>query len=234
MQTTENKGTGLSICKTWLCEASNISLKCNRFQIDSPYEPCDRCRDAKPYRLRKPCFGDQITVASFFRLRKSFYYCWLNGYCLIAILPNTDPAFKSPLETTNRKQIFELSDISEALVPSRTLRLTQGIGLDLIVHVAEFIPIDGDKTSYQWKDDSGIQREMKMPPYCLTRLDIAQTNMYLYAINSKDLFLNEMLPKANDITWDTIRIAMRFATSNKVSLIGAINVLQAETNLPQI
>jgi hypothetical protein len=234
MQEIKSTGTGLLVRKTRLCKASNIWLKCNRFQVDSPYEPCHGCRNSKPYRNRMPCFRDKITAARFFRLRRLLYLGSLKTCCLIVILRNAGPAIQSPLETTNRKQILELSDVSGRSNSLRTLYLTQGIGQgigqELLVHVDTFTPIEGDKTAYEWRDDKGTQRKMEMPAYCLTDLETATGNMCLYATTSRDIFLDEMLSKSNDITWDTIRMAMRYVTTVEVSLTRIVCMLHTETD----
>lgn len=238
MQKIKITGTDLPARKTRLCKASNIWSKCNLFQVDSPYEPCHRCRNSKPYRNRMPCFRDKITAARFFRLRRSLCLGSLKTFCLIAILRNAGPAIQSPLETTNRKQIFELSDVSGRSNSMRTLLLTQGIGQgigqELLVHVDTFTPIEGDKTAYEWRDDEGTQRKMEMPAYCLTDLEIAAGNMCLYAMTSRDLFLDEMLSKSNEITWDTIRMAVQYATKVEVSFTRTACMLQTETDLSLI
>ncbi len=143
--------------------------------------------------------------------------CWL-----IAVLLHAGPAFQSPLETTNRKQVFELSDVSRPSKSTRILELTQGsgngFGQKLFVLADKFIPIEGDKIAYEWIDDKGEPRKMKMPAYCLTELEKAKEKMCLYAKTSEYLFLDEMLSESNEITWDTIRMARRYATKIGVSL----------------
>lgn len=73
----------------------------------------------------------------------------------------------------------------------------------------------GDKVSYTWTDDSGTHI-MEMPHYCLTELEKTKDNMMKYVRQTKDNYLY-LLKETNDLTWDTICMAIGFAASRKVS-----------------
>ena len=162
-----------------------------------------------------PCFQSKITEASFFRIRESHPQYANEDEPLIVII--IGPAAGVPLDATKRKQLFEeLSDIPKASESTRELLLTQDLGSYSSVLVSEFRPVEGDKTSYTWKTNSGSSITIEMPLYCLTSIEGTKAVMWKYLEDNGDKILEAILEYEKDIIWDTIRMATRFSFFQKV------------------
>ena len=130
------------------------------------------------------------------------------------------PGEETPLDT-RRMQVYELTNFSHPSSQIRQLQLMQGVGeIPLTVYAAEFIADQGDKTAYQWKTGSG-SHEMEMPRYCLTNLETVKTNVSAYIQESRSHYLRQ-LKDMNDVTWDHIRMAIRYADVRPVGLATAV------------
>lgn len=102
----------------------------------------------------------------------------------------------------------------------KELQFVQGVGVRLTVYAAEFAPDERDKTAYKWEDASGSHK-MDMPPYCLANLERIKPNVCQYIEQSSFLYLRQ-LQHTNDIIWDHILMASRYAEKRRV---GCANVL---------
>ena len=156
-----------------------------------------------------PCFQSDILDVGFFRLRKQplqHQRMQLNVW--------EGPSFLGPLYTS-RKQVYSLGNVARPGAIVKTIQLTQGFGATLTVYVSEFLFMEGDKVSYMWTNASGAH-VMEMPHYCLTELEKVKVNVMRYVRQTRNEYLY-LLKETNDLTWSTIRMAIHFAGSRRVS-----------------
>jgi hypothetical protein len=86
-----------------------------------------------------------------------------------------------------------------------------------MIYASEFVPLPGDKVSLTWKDERGNQREMKMPPFCLTNMQkvTAQVRQYIYL--AKQSYLESYARSSNDeLVKKTVGVAINYAKVNPV------------------
>jgi hypothetical protein len=136
-----------------------------------------------------------------------------------------------PLVTTEndtwtiRPEIFNLtpSELSTAIYTEcKVLEITQDYGLPLTLSVSEFIPIEGDQTSYIWTMD-GAEIELAMPCYAIT--NIPETKAAIEAYMDKNLvrYVDYFIGRAGILVWDTFQIAMRRAHARTVSILNLLS-----------
>jgi hypothetical protein len=89
-----------------------------------------------------------------------------------------------------------------------------------VIYASEFVPLPGDKVSLTWKDARGNQREMRMPPFCLTNMQkvTAQVCQYIYV--AKQSYLESYaLSSSDELERKTVKVAMEYAKAKPVGLI---------------
>ncbi|KAK4449885.1 hypothetical protein QBC34DRAFT_298388 [Podospora aff. communis PSN243] len=195
------------------CQGSK--RKCDLALKESLYVPCTRCSTSRLYKnvSPMPCFKSILKEVMFFR---------------------DGPAANEPFFTERFKRLT-IEDISKPNVPVRNLQLTQHVGHKLMIYASEFVPLPGDKVSLTWKDESGNQREMKMPPFCLTNMQkvTAQVRQYIYL--AKQSYL-ELYARSSDdeLVTKTVRVAISYAKAKPTSLVGMALDLWAISRMIEI
>ncbi|KAK0645707.1 hypothetical protein B0T16DRAFT_457705 [Cercophora newfieldiana] len=195
------------------CQGSK--RKCDLALKESLYVPCTRCSTSKLYKnvSPMPCFKSVLKEVMFFR---------------------DGPAANEPFFTERFKRLT-IEDISKPNVPVRNLQLTQGVGHKLMIYASEFVPLPGDKVSLTWKDPRGNEREMRMPPFCLTNMQkvTAQVRQYIYV--AKQSYLESYAMSSNDeLVANTVRMAMEYAKIKSGSLVSIALDLWAVSRMIEI
>jgi hypothetical protein len=157
-----------------------------------------------------PCFQSELSECTYFRIRESILLSYLDRNANFLKVP------VGPLNTM-RQAVFDLADASKQNSIKRTLHITQHIGeQELTVYAAEFIPLPGDKLSYNWTDSKGQKRSMPMPHFCLTGIPMITLNIMQYISRTRTYYF-ELLQEADELAWKTISQALDFARDKVVS-----------------
>jgi len=126
------------------------------------------------------------------------------------------PAANEPFFTERFKRLT-VEDISKPDVPVRNLQLTQHVGHKLMIYASEFVPLPKDKVSLTWKDAKGNQREMRMPPFCLTNMQKITAQVLQYIAVAKQSYLESyVLASNNELVATTVKMAMQYAKAKAV------------------
>lgn len=99
----------------------------------------------------------------------------------------------------------------------RKLLVTQDYGFELEVTVAKFQAGPRDKTSFPWRDASGVAREMEMPHFYMVDLEETERALNEYNRRSYIVYIQKILRDKNPIVWTTFQAAIRYSASGKVS-----------------
>ncbi|KAK0627475.1 hypothetical protein B0T14DRAFT_136514 [Immersiella caudata] len=195
------------------CQASK--RKCDLALKDSLYVPCTRCSTSRLYKNVSPlpCFKSILKEVMFFR---------------------DGPAANEPFFTERFKRLT-IEDISKPNVPVRNLQLTQRVGHKLMIYASEFVPLPGDKVSLAWKDARGNQREMRMPPFCLTNMQkvTAQVCQYIY-VAKQSYLQSHALSSGDELERKTVKVAMEYAKAKPGSLVAMALDLWAISRMIEI
>ncbi|KAF2757567.1 hypothetical protein EJ05DRAFT_394493 [Pseudovirgaria hyperparasitica] len=114
---------------------------------------------------------------------------------------------------TIRPEIFgtEPTELSSALHTGvKILELTQDYGKPLVVRVTEFIPVDGDQTSYIWSID-GAELELPMPCYAITNIPETKAAMETYMVQNLERYIDSFIDRNDSVVWATFQIAIHRA-----------------------
>jgi hypothetical protein len=118
--------------------------------------------------------------------------------------------------------------------PTKIQLRQKNMGSTLEITVSKFLPSPGDATFYPWKDASGEDHILEMPPYYISDMAEAKRNIIQYARKTSGCYMKSLLSEANPIIRDTFSQACSFIISHKVSfrssvmLLGLIIVNQSE------
>lgn len=113
-----------------------------------------------------------------------------------------------------RDEIFTLTETAKDPKSWLKVKLGQGLGPLLTVYVTRFVPGDGDRTAFTWKDHTGI-RSMEMPPYYLANIEQVKTSVVRY-FDRCFPFPYILLEGLNEIVRDAFRMAMYFEATKQV------------------
>ena len=115
---------------------------------------------------------------------------------------------------TTRSEIFRPTDLSTTVYSrSTTVDLTQDYGFALKLAVSEFIPLEGDETSYIWTID-GATVELKMPCYAITNMQKSKLTLENYMEMNLHKYIEDFTGSSSQIVYDTFQIAL--AKAHKV------------------
>jgi hypothetical protein len=89
-----------------------------------------------------------------------------------------------------------------------------------MIYTSEFVPLPGDKVSLTWKDARGQQREMNMPPFCLTNMQKVTAQVCQYIHLAKQSYLESYALSSNDeLVTNTVKMAIEYAKAKQVNQI---------------
>jgi hypothetical protein len=121
------------------------------------------------------------------------------------------------LDKKNLFKDIKLLDNGEIIYdPPRKIHLTQNVGATLEVTLSKFVPSPDDVVSYPWKDSSGQDHLLEMPPYYISDMEEAKRNILQYLRKTTQSYLKSLLSGANPIIHETFKQACRFVRDEKV------------------
>ena len=163
----------------------------------TPNGECVNCSIANATIQRIPCIRTRITQVSLYHTVTTENDTWTIRPEIFG--PN--PITLSTAIYTNRKQI----------------EITQDYGLPLPVCVSEFIPIEGDQTSYVWGLGGG-EIELAMPNFAITNVQETKAAIEIYMEKNLTHYVAYFIEQANTLVRDTFQIALRRADLRSVSI----------------
>jgi hypothetical protein len=98
----------------------------------------------------------------------------------------------------------------------RSIILTHRLGHLLRVDVSEFQPLPGDILAYNWTDSDGNPHALEMPHFCVKELGKTLVAIDQYISESRLSYLS-CVEKSDDLTWMTLQLALRHASTKTVS-----------------
>ena len=117
---------------------------------------------------------------------------------------------------TLRPEIYCPTELSTVLhVNVKVIEITQDAGEPLRVSVSEFIPVEGDETSYKW-EFGGIETELAMPCFAITNIAQTKAALEAYIVQNLSSFVEHFLANSSTIIWHTFQMAMRKSRYGKV------------------
>jgi len=86
------------------------------------------------------------------------------------------------------------------------------MGATLKLLCKEYIPLDGDRQDYDWKDETtGASKILITPPYAIADVEHAYATIERYIEKNLVTYLEGLLDSENTIVWESFRIAMSMA-----------------------
>ncbi len=160
-----------------------------------------------------PCsLQTKVTELLLFRLGMTGF----NHDCLGSCLTDpTGPGRDNPAHPLmfikSRKDVLMLDD-NGIQHKMRTVELTQERGSLLKVSVSQFIPLEEDKTAYEWMTPRGVEK-MEMSPYCIVDMDRAVSSMKAYVRECTGLHLKTPRNSSNRMISETFEFAGKLNVS---------------------
>jgi len=113
-----------------------------------------------------------------------------------------------------------LSELTSSEQPVTELRISQGLGR-LMVSVALFEATAEYKTRHIWKDSTG-QRQLQMPPICLTNMTRMKHIVSEFIKSSWCVYLRDIVLRSDPMARIILLEAQKFACSNTVRYVRRI------------
>ncbi|KAI6090670.1 hypothetical protein F4821DRAFT_228774 [Hypoxylon rubiginosum] len=183
--------SGASRQETALTRKMGACLYCRRRKercktsIADPDGDCLNCAAANSSVHRFPCIRTRIPQVRLYHICTTEKDTW-----------------------TVRSEIYRPTDLSTAVYSrSTTVDLTQDIGHSLTLAVSEFIPIEGDETSYIWTID-GATIKLEMPCYAITNMQRSKVALQNYMETNLNHYIEYFIGSSARIVYDTFQIAL--------------------------
>lgn len=194
-------------------ERHRTSMLLTRYQcktsIADPDGDCLNCAAANSSVHRFPCIRTRIPQVRLYHICK-----WFHPRCT----PGLTVVGTTEKDTwTVRSEIYRPTDLSTAVYSrSTTVDLTQDIGHSLTLAVSEFIPIEGDETSYIWTID-GATIKLEMPCYAITNMQRSKVALQNYMETNLNHYIEYFIGSSARIVYDTFQIALAKAQKVRTS-----------------
>ncbi|KAF8424200.1 hypothetical protein EV426DRAFT_107192 [Tirmania nivea] len=182
--------------ETCMTRTTGACIRCQKNKIrcipgPDPAGWCINCLALSSRVLRMPCFRARVTEAELFRRGPTSEFSWTRRWILLTSIKEID-TWSSPTP--------------------RMIEITQDIGPTLKLLCKEYIPLDGDRQDYHWKDAfTGALKTLTTPPYAIAEVERAHATIERYVEDNLGLYLEGILDSENTIVWESFRIAMSMA-----------------------
>lgn len=98
------------------------------------------------------------------------------------------------------------------------IEITQDMGPTLNLLCKKYIPLEGDRQDYHWKDAyTGAPKSLTTPPFAIADVEHAHATIERYIEDNLGKYLEGLLDSENTIVWETFRIALSTANFDGVS-----------------
>lgn len=158
-------------------------------------------------------------------------------WTLTPISQLTGPTINNDLSTWFHRTTQSINAGGGPSVPP--LPITQGIGNfgnfgnfdhSISVFVSRYEPSPGDKygPAYHWTDITGNLRSMELPPYFISRLDLAREEMERLFREIRETYIQHFIGDGDQVAIKTFQLALVFATIKQVRRLTMLLILLSQ------
>ena len=101
----------------------------------------------------------------------------------------------------------------------RRIEITQDYSPNhIVLRVREFVPVEGDKLSTEWKH-AGERKEVPVPPYAIESLKESERTYRDYILQEGMQFFIKTLDRKDALVFDTYIMAVKASNSHMVDCL---------------